>query len=133
MAPVELVVSAGPYSAGKATDDACAFCGLLGAPNDEQEEEEDQAEEEEEDTPEEEEDAAPEEEDTGEGDLIVYASISKTSLRTGQAFTLRARVQNQGTEEAQELVLSYYRSADATISTQDTQVGTDAVGPPCRF
>ena len=80
------------------------------------------SEEEEEETPEE------EEEETGEGDLVVYTSISKTSLTPGQALTLRARVQNQGTEEFQDLVLSYYRSNNATISTQDTQVGTDEVG-----
>ena len=39
MAPVELVVSSGPYSAGKATDDDCAFCDFFGAFNDQQEEE----------------------------------------------------------------------------------------------
>ena len=60
MAPVELVVSSGQHSAGKVTDDDCAFCDLFGAFNDQQEEGEDDAEEEEEseedeeDTPEEE-------------------------------------------------------------------------------
>ena len=34
MAPVELVVSSGQYSAGKATDDDCAFCDLFDAFND---------------------------------------------------------------------------------------------------
>ncbi|MYC71880.1 MAG: hypothetical protein F4X17_14340, partial [Gemmatimonadetes bacterium] len=63
---------------------------------------------------------------TEEEDLIV-SSISQTSLTTGQVFTLRARVRNQGTEKSQDLVLSYYRSSDARISTQDTQVGTDAL------
>ncbi|MDE2807295.1 MAG: T9SS type A sorting domain-containing protein [Gemmatimonadota bacterium] len=120
MAPVELVVSSGFHSAGKATDDD--FLDLFGAFNDQAEEEADEAEEEAEDATEEEED------ETGEGDLIVYASISKTNLMTGQAFTLRARVQNQGTDEAQQLVLSYYRSSNATISTQDTLLGTDEVG-----
>ena len=66
MAPVELVVSAGPYSAGKATDDDCALCGLLGASNDQPEEEDDETQEEEgtedDETPEEE-DETPEEED----------------------------------------------------------------------
>ena len=37
MAPVELVVSAGPHSAGKATDDDCAFCDLFDALNDDEE------------------------------------------------------------------------------------------------
>ena len=39
MAPVELVVSSGQYSAGKATDDDCAFCDLFGTFNDQQEDE----------------------------------------------------------------------------------------------
>ena len=39
MAPVELVVSAGQHSAGKATDDDCAFCDLFDSLNDAQEEE----------------------------------------------------------------------------------------------
>ena len=38
MAPVELVVSAGPHLAGKAPDDPCAFCDLFDALNDEEEE-----------------------------------------------------------------------------------------------
>ena len=62
MAPVELVVSSGPHSAGKATDD-CALCDLFGAFNDQQEEEEAEAteeEEEEETTEEEGEEEAPE-------------------------------------------------------------------------
>ena len=102
MAPVELVVSSGQYSAGKATDDDCAFCDLFDTFNDQQEEEEE--------------------------DLIVFASVSDNSLTPGQAFTLRARVQNQGTDEFQDLVLSYYRSSDATISAQDMLLGTDEVG-----
>ena len=50
MAPVELVVSAGSYSAGKVTDDDCTLCALLDMFNDQQEEEEDEATEEEEET-----------------------------------------------------------------------------------
>jgi hypothetical protein len=101
MVPVELVVSSGPYSAGKAADDDCAFCALFDAFNDAQGEEE---------------------------ALIVYASVNDNILTPGQAFTLRARVQNQGTDQFQGLVLSYYRSSDATISTQDMLLGTDEVG-----
>ena len=97
MAPVELVVSEGPYSAGKATDDDCALCDLFNAF------------------------------DNREA-LTVSASVSDNTPMPGQAFTLRARVQNQGTDEFQNLVLSYYRSADATISAQDMLLGTDEVG-----
>ena len=62
-------------------------------------------------------------------DLVVQsASVNDNILTTGQAFILRATVQNQGADESPELVLSYYRSSNATISTRDTQVGTDAVG-----
>ena len=50
MAPVELVVSAGPYSAGKVTDDDCALCGLFGAFGDAEEEEEETTEGEDETT-----------------------------------------------------------------------------------
>ena len=113
MTPVELVVSEGQHSAGKATDDDCAFCDLFDTFNDQQEEEEEDLEEE--DLEEEE-------------DLIVYASVNDNTPTPGQAFTLRARVQNQGTDEFQDLVLSYYRSSDATISTQDMLLGTDEVG-----
>ena len=63
-----------------------------------------------------------------EGDLIVSASVNDNILTTEQAFILRARVQNQETDESPELVLSYYRSSNATITTRDTQVGTDEVG-----
>ena len=104
-APTQPVVRAGKAN--------CDFCDLFDTFNAQQEEED--AEEEGED-------------EAGEGDLIVSASISDTSLTTGQAFTLTATVQNQGTDESPDLVLSYYRSSDATISTLDTPVGTDAVG-----
>ena len=40
MAPVELVVSSGSHSAGKVTDDDCAFCDFFGGFDDQQEEEE---------------------------------------------------------------------------------------------
>ena len=100
------------------------------ATEDEEDEEDDTQDEEEAEATEEEEDDGAEEEssETGEGNLIVSASVNDNILTTEQAFILRARMQNQGTDESPELVLSYYRSPDATISTQDTQVGTDEVG-----
>ena len=51
MAPVELVVSSGQYSAGKTTDDDSDFFDFFGGTDDEQEEEEAAAEEEEDETP----------------------------------------------------------------------------------
>ncbi len=97
MAPVELVVSPGVYSAGKSTDDDCALCDLFDVSNEAE-------------------------------SLIVYASVSDNTPTPGQLFILKARVQNQGADEFQNLVLSYYRSTDATISTQDMLLGTDEVG-----
>ena len=62
-------------------------------------------------------------------DLIVAsASVSESSPTPGQSFTLRATVRNQGTGQSAATTLRYYRSTNATISTQDTQVGTDPVG-----
>ena len=122
MAPVELVVSSGPYSAGKATDDDCAFCDLFGTFNDQQEEEEDD------ETPEEE---AETDSRSSEGgpDLIVQSpSVSAVMLTPGQEFTLNATVHNQGDEQAAATMLHYYRSNNATITSSDTEVGTDAVG-----
>ena len=62
-------------------------------------------------------------------DLVVTsASVSESSPTPRQSFTLRATVRNQGTGLSAATTLRYYRSTDATISTRDTQVGTDPVG-----
>ncbi len=119
MAPVELVVSSGSYSAGKATDDDCALCGLFGTFGDQQEEEEETEEE-----------AAETDSTASEGgpDLIVQPpSASAVVLTPGEAFTLQVTVENQGDEQAAATVLHYYRSNNTTISASDTEVGTGAV------
>ena len=118
MAPVELVVSEGQYSAGKATDDDLS--DLFGVFNEQQEEEEDEATEEEEET-----DSTSSE---GGPDLIVQSpSASAVMLTPGQAFTLQVTVQNQGDQQAAATMLRYYRSNNATITVGDTEVGTGAV------
>ena len=62
-------------------------------------------------------------------DLVVDApTVSNNSPTAGASFTLNATVRNQGTGQSAATTLNYYRSTDATITTQDTQVGTDAVG-----
>ena len=77
MAPVELVVASGQHSAGKVTDDDCAFCDLFGTFNDQQEEEEDETPEEEAET-----DSTSSE---GGPDLIVQSpSVSTVMLTPGQ-------------------------------------------------
>ena len=61
-------------------------------------------------------------------DLVVQVSVSDNRRTPGQSFILSATVRNQGGEQAAATTLRYYRSDDATISTQDTRVGTDEVG-----
>ena len=61
-------------------------------------------------------------------DLVVHPpSLSNASAEPGDSFTLSATVNNQGDSEAASTMLRYYRSDDSTISTSDTQVGTDSV------
>ena len=66
-------------------------------------------------------------------DLVVESpSVSSSTPATGQSFEFRATVRNQGGGTATATTLRYYRSTDSTISTSDTQVGTDAVGALSR-
>ncbi|MCY3738714.1 MAG: T9SS type A sorting domain-containing protein [Gemmatimonadaceae bacterium] len=61
-------------------------------------------------------------------DLVVQSIlVSDNNLTPGQTFTLSATIRNQGTGESAATVLRYYRSSNRTISTADTQVGTDQV------
>ena len=62
-------------------------------------------------------------------DLVVSsASASDTTLSSGQAFTLNAKVRNQGDGQSAATTLRYYLSTDATITSDDEAVGTDAIG-----
>jgi hypothetical protein len=62
-------------------------------------------------------------------DLVVQSpTVSDSSPGEGASFTLRATVRNRGSGASAPSRLVYYRSADSTISTSDTQVGTDQVG-----
>ena len=61
-------------------------------------------------------------------DVVVTTSVDDNTLTTGQSFTLSATVRNRGNASAAATTLRYYRSANATISTDDVEVGTDAVG-----
>ena len=62
-------------------------------------------------------------------DLTVGSpSVNDDSPETGGSFTLSATVSNSGDAEAAATTLRYYRSTDVTITTSDTEVGTDAVG-----
>ena len=60
-------------------------------------------------------------------DLVVGApSVDDSSPTTGESFTLSATVRNQGDGSSAATTLRYYRSADSTISSSDTAVGTDS-------
>ena len=61
-------------------------------------------------------------------DLVVQSpSVSNGSPSAGESFTFTATVHNQGTARSTATRLGYFRSSDATVSTADTRVGTDAV------
>ena len=61
-------------------------------------------------------------------DLVVDApTVSNSSPTAGASFRLNATVRNQGAARSGSTTLRYYRSTDATVSSSDTQVGTDPV------
>ena len=55
-------------------------------------------------------------------------TVSDSSPVEGGSFTPSATVSNTSDGASAPTTLRYYRSADATISSSDTQVRTDAVG-----
>ena len=64
----------------------------------------------------------------GQPDLVVGSpSVSDSGPAAGASFTLSATVRNDGDGASGATTLRYYRSADATITTSDTAVGTGAV------
>ncbi len=61
-------------------------------------------------------------------DLVVDApSVTDNSPAAGASFALSVTVRNQGDGVSRSTALRYYRSNDASISTSDTEVGTDQV------
>ncbi|MDE0024249.1 MAG: Ig-like domain-containing protein [Spirochaetaceae bacterium] len=61
-------------------------------------------------------------------DLEVALTVNAATQYPGKTFSLSATVSNTGDGESQSTTLRYYQSTDATITTSDTSVGTDAVG-----
>ena len=62
-------------------------------------------------------------------DLVVESpSVDDDTPETGDTITLSATVRNRGDGASGTTTLRYYRSSNATISSSDTEVGTDAVG-----
>ena len=62
-------------------------------------------------------------------DLVVAPpTVSDSAPDAGATFTLNATVRNDGEGSSIATTLHYYRSTDSTITTGDTEVGTDSVG-----
>ena len=61
-------------------------------------------------------------------DLVVDTpTVDASAPAAGARFTLSATVRNQGRGASDSTTLRYYQSADSTITTGDTEVGTDSV------
>lgn len=63
----------------------------------------------------------------GGPDLVVDVPAADRRVGAGASFTFEASVRNQGVGSADATTLRYYRSADSTITTDDTTVGSAAV------
>ena len=64
----------------------------------------------------------------GTPDLVVISpSVSDSGPTAGTKFTLSATVRNDGDGASEATTLRYYRSTDTTISTSNTEIGTNAV------
>ena len=59
--------------------------------------------------------------------LVSTPTLEGGNPTVGTSFTLAARVLNQGGAESAATTVRFYRSADATITTSDTEVGTGSV------
>ena len=59
--------------------------------------------------------------------MVGSPSVTDSSPETGDSFTLSATVRNDGDGAAAATTLRYYRSTDGTITTSDTEEGTDAM------
>ena len=63
----------------------------------------------------------------GSPDLVVDNTLLGAEVNPGYNLSLNATVSNQGDGPSVPTTLRYYHSPDATITTSDTQVGTDRV------
>ena len=70
----------------------------------------------------------PQEQQHDDPDLVVKSpSIQFGRQHPGATFTLSVKVENEGAGASPATTLRYYRSTDAAISIDDTEVATDAV------
>ena len=61
--------------------------------------------------------------DAGHPDLVASLAVDDAAPLTGTSFTLTVTVHNQGTGPAEATTVRYHRSADATISAADSEIG----------
>ena len=59
---------------------------------------------------------------------VATPTVTDNRPAAGAQFTLSVTVSNTGNRESPSTTLRYYQSTDATITSSDTAVGTDAVG-----
>ena len=59
--------------------------------------------------------------------VVASPSVNDNSPVAGGTFTLSAKVRNEGDGDSAATTLRYYQSTDATVTTSDAEVGTDAV------
>ena len=59
--------------------------------------------------------------------VVETPTVSESAPAAGARFTLSATVRNQGNSRSDPTTLRYYQSSDSTITTGDTEVGTDLV------
>ena len=63
-------------------------------------------------------------------DLVVESiSVSKTTLIPGESFRLDTTLGNQGAAASKPTILRFYRSSDANISLDDTELHTISINP----
>lgn len=66
---------------------------------------------------------------SGAPDLVVQSpAVDDDTPDAAESFTFSATVRNRGEGQSGSTTLRYYRSSNATISSSDTEVGTDPVG-----
>ena len=65
---------------------------------------------------------------TASPDLVIDSvNLTDVSLTVSQSFNISATVRNQGDATSTSTTLRYFRSANSTISTRDTEIGSDSV------
>lgn len=59
--------------------------------------------------------------------VVINPGVNASELTPGQSFNISATVSNQGDAVAATTILRYYRSDDDTITTTDTELGSNVI------